>query len=66
MLAVAGLFLARMAADNGLFTPNGVIACAMLAVTMFTAALLVDRFRSTSYAQIASALALAAKAWPTR
>jgi hypothetical protein len=49
-----------------IYPENGVIVCAMLAVTMFTAALLVDRFRSTSYAQIASALALAAKAWPTR
>ncbi|MDB5538104.1 MAG: hypothetical protein JWQ65_2979, partial [Devosia sp.] len=61
MLLVAGFFLARMAADNGFFTPTmGVIACAVLAFAMLAAAFLVGRFRITNYAQIASALASAA------
>ncbi len=61
MLVVAGFFLARMAADNGYFTPTmGVIACAVLAFAMLAAAFLIKRFRIANYAQIASALASAA------
>jgi uncharacterized membrane protein len=61
MLLIAGFFLARMAADNGFFTPTlGVLACAFGATLMLGAAVLVRWRRIANHGLIASALASAA------
>lgn len=61
MLLTAGFFLARMAADNGFFTPTlGVLACAFGATLMLGAAVLVGWRRIANHGLIASALASAA------
>ncbi|QDZ11322.1 DUF2339 domain-containing protein [Devosia ginsengisoli] len=61
MLLIAGFFLARMAADNGFFTPTlGVIVCAIGALLALAGAFVVRRLQITNYQQISAALASAA------
>ncbi|MGV3651392.1 MAG: DUF2339 domain-containing protein, partial [Devosia sp.] len=61
MLLVAGFFLARMAADNGFFTPTlGVLASALGGLVMLGGAALVSARQIANYRQIGAALASAA------